>query len=179
MIKKIIIILLIAINLTPFIVSKSEARVEWTVGDMKRAWDDLRSQWEPKAEIPYCLEEDECGYEQWVKMLKRWVQNVETEKDARWFAESIISYILGFIYLWWTSVILYSWFGILKAWWDEEEVKKSKTTITYVWWWMVSVWAAHSIIMWLLTWVLPNDQTSFEYINHAPWELYAFINFFL
>ena len=74
--------------------------------------------------------------------------------------ESIVWYIIWLLYL--VAVIfgLYAWFQILTAWWDEEKVKKWKTTMINVAIWLIVIFLSSSIINWLIEnlagWVLVN-----------------------
>jgi len=82
-----------------------------------------------KIEIPYWGED--YWIEKWVTEVWENVEWLVTDQTASDYFQSIIIYLLGFIYLIAVSIIIYSWFNILTWLWDEEKVKKSKTIISY------------------------------------------------
>lgn len=113
------------------------------------AWffDDLNDKTEPKS--PYC-QDDDCSLEQWIKIVKSGINDIEKEQKASEYAQSIVSYLLGFITIIAVVYIIYAWFQVLTAAWDEEKVKKTKNIIVYVIIWIIIIWLASPIVAWLI-----------------------------
>ncbi len=70
--------------------------------------------------------------------------------------QSILTYILGFLAFVATAYAIYGWFQILTAGWDEEKVKKWKTTLINA---LIGVFVI--LIAWtLVNWVLSAWATT-------------------
>ena len=101
-------------------------------------------------EIPYC-EWDECWLKQWIELVGgseiEWVMTTGTASS---YIQKIIVYILGFLKLIAVIIIIYAWFNMLTAAWDEEKAKTSKTIITYAIIWLVIIYLAWPITTFVL-----------------------------
>lgn len=86
--------------------------------------------------------------------LKSWDWNFVTT------IELTIAWLIWFLYL--VAIIfgLYAWFTILTAAWDEEKVKKWKTTMINVFIWLVVIFFSSVLINWVIdvfaTWTPAN-----------------------
>jgi len=60
-------------------------------------------------------------------------------------------FIVWFLYLVAVIVMIYGWFLILTAGWDEEKVKKGKTILLQAAAWLVVVFIAGSVVDWVIT----------------------------
>ena len=79
--------------------------------------------------------------------------NLSNTQDGDFVAtiELMVWYIVWLLYLIAIIFGLYAWFQILTAWWDEEKVKKWKTTMINVAIWLIVIFLSSSIINWLIT----------------------------
>ncbi len=100
--------------------------------------------------IKYC-QWNECWLQQWVDKVKEWVSELETDEKFSEYIQKIIIYLLWFLTLIAVIYVIYAWFNILISWWNEEKVKKSKSTIFYVIIWIVVIWFAWTIATWAVT----------------------------
>jgi len=96
-------------------------------------------------EIPYCNDDWECWVIQWIEAVKD-IEAVENEKKASQYIQDIVKYILSFLALVATLIIIYAWFTVLISVWDEEKTKKSKQMIIYSIIWLVIIFMAWPII---------------------------------
>lgn len=101
--------------------------------------------WGQKSEIPYCQWND-CWLEQGIDLIKNsWIDWLYTEWTASEWIQRILIYILSFLRLIMILVIIYAWFNMLTAWWDEDKFNKSKTILQYSIIWLVIVFLAWPI----------------------------------
>jgi hypothetical protein len=100
-------------------------------------------------ELPYC-DHNECGYSSWVKIVKEMVDNNETNKTLSEYVQSVIIYLLTFLSIIAVVYIIYAWFKIMIWWGNEEALKKSRTTILHVIIWIVIIWLAYSIVIFII-----------------------------
>ncbi len=66
-----------------------------------------------------------------------------------------VAFIIGFLYLVAVIIMIYGWFTILTAGWDEEKVKKGKTILMQAGAWLIVIFIAGSVvnlIIWALFW---------------------------
>lgn len=99
-------------------------------------------------DIPYCWDNSDagCWLEDWIKEVKKTIDPVvETDRKLSEYAQDIVVYLLWFLTLISILYIIYAWFNILIWAWDEEKMKKSKTTIIYVIIWLLVIWLAWPI----------------------------------
>ena len=64
--------------------------------------------------------------------------------------QTIISYLLGFLALIAVIFAIYGWFQILTAGWDEEKVKKGKTTLINALLGIFVIWISWALVSWIL-----------------------------
>ena len=117
--------------------------------------------------IPYCNWEDDewnpaCWLQQWVDTVGEIGGLARVKRDANgnpvldadgnpvslWisdFIQDIVAYILTFVSLIAVLYIIWAGFQILVGNWEEEKLKKSKTTILYVVLGIVVIWLAWPI----------------------------------
>lgn len=84
-----------------------------------------------KNTIPYC-NDGNCWLTQWIEEI--WKANIPwvvTEGTASDYIQRIVIYLLRFLALVAVIVIIYAWFNILTAAWEDDKVKKSKSMIMY------------------------------------------------
>ncbi|EKE26220.1 MAG: hypothetical protein ACD_4C00375G0001, partial [uncultured bacterium (gcode 4)] len=101
-------------------------------------------------EIIYCKQWDDCSMQKWVDIVKDWVNDIEQEKKFSEYIQDIAAYLMFFVAIVWVLYIIYAWFNILIAWWKDENVKKSKTTIIHVLIWIVVMFLAYSIVLFII-----------------------------
>lgn len=82
-----------------------------------------------------------------------WANNIETT------VENILTWVISFLYLIAVIFGIYAWFRILTAWWDEEKVKKWKTTLINVAIWIIVIFLVSVVIRWLIQ-VLSSDAVT-------------------
>lgn len=86
----------------------------------------------------------------WVDLVKNEVNSVETERAFSEYVQDVVLYLISFVSFIAIIYIIYAWFMILTWAWDEEKLKKSKTIIFYVAIWMILIWLAYPIVMFMI-----------------------------
>ena len=101
--------------------------------------------------IPYCGSEwIQCSLTKWIELLKWKIIWIESERPFSLYAQDIVVFLLWFITLVSVIYIIYAWFNILIWGWNEDKLKKSKNTIIYVIVWIITIWLANSIVMFVI-----------------------------
>lgn len=101
-----------------------------------------------RSDIPYCDTWD-CWLEQWIDAVD-WVDAVVNDRPASQYIQDVVEYILWFLALIAVLVIIYSWFVLLTAAWDEDKAKKTKTIILYAIVWLIIIFLAGPIVEFVL-----------------------------
>ena len=118
------------------------------------AWfSDLFGWSSPKVNIN-CWGKD-CNIQTWIEEVKWTVNWIETERWLAEYIQDIVLYILSFVSIIAVIYIIYSWFRILTWGWDEENLKKQKTNILHVILWMIIIWLAYPITIFII-WIFNN-----------------------
>ncbi len=98
------------------------------------------------AEPIYCDKEWECWLDAGVELVKTTVgSDLETTRSFSEYIQDIIVYAIGFVTLVAVIYIIYAGFRILISSWEEDVIKKSKSTILYVVIGILVMWLAWSI----------------------------------
>ena len=113
--------------------------------------------WNSNTEIKYC-DEGECSLQQWVEYTK-WVEWLITEWTASAYIQKIVVYVLTFLKLIAVILIIYAWFNMLTAAWDENKEKKSKTIIVFAIIGLLIIYLAWPITNFVID-VLSNNPTT-------------------
>lgn len=95
--------------------------------------------------FPYCNHPWECWLKEWVDAVKD-VNALENKRTASQYAQDVVKYLLSFVALVWTFIIIYAWFNLFTSIWDEEKAKKSKQIIIYTLLWIILMYLAGPII---------------------------------
>ena len=90
--------------------------------------------------IPYC-QWSECWLEKGVEAVKD-IDAVETKRSASEWIQAVVKYILWFLMLLATLIIIYAWFVLMLWLWDEEKAKKTKMIMMYAVIWLVIIYLA-------------------------------------
>lgn len=106
-------------------------------------------------EIIYCKDSDDCSLEKWTQIVKAWINDIEKNKKASVYIQDIVKFLLTFITIIAVIYIIYAWFKILISTWNDDDIKKSKTTIISVLIWIIIIWLAYSIVKWILLVINP------------------------
>lgn len=117
--------------------------------------------WSSNTEIKYC-DSWECSLEQWVEYAS-WVEWVVTSWTASAYIQKIVVYVLSFLKLLAVLIIIYAWFNMLTAAWDEDKAKKSKTIIVFAIIWLLIIflaWPITTFVIDVLTWATPTTPTN-------------------
>lgn len=85
-----------------------------------------------------------CKVDDWIK----WTTEVNIEVSAN----NTIEYILSFLGLVAIIFILWAWFNIMTAAWDDEKIKKWKNTIIYSIVWIIIIFFAYQFVTFILDW---------------------------
>ena len=117
------------------------------------SWINIAEAWifsNDSVEIPYC-EWNECWLKESLDLIKNsdldWVILEWTASD---YIQRVIVYVLTFLKLTAVIIIIYAWFNMLTAAWDEEKAKKSKTMIVYAIIWLAIIYLAGPITTFVL-----------------------------
>lgn len=100
-------------------------------------------------DVRYCADGD-CGLEEGVEIIKGSLNGIETDRSASEYIQDVIQYLLMFISIIAVIYIIYAGFQILIWSGDEEKLKKSRATITYVIIGIVVIWLAWPITRFIL-----------------------------
>ena len=104
--------------------------------------------WSP-SKIQYCENDGECWLDAWTNLLKdpdKWIKWIVTDWNFSEYILKVIKYLLWFIMIIGVVYIIYAWFNILTAAWDEAKVWKSKKIIMYVVIWLIIIFLSITII---------------------------------
>lgn len=96
--------------------------------------------------VRYCNTDWECGLEEGTQVIEGSLDGIVSDRSASEYIQDIIIYLLGFLFLIAVIYIIYAWFQILIAAWDEEKLKKSKNIIIYAFIGLVIIFLAWSIV---------------------------------
>lgn len=110
--------------------------------------------WWWNVETPYCRPGDKCWIKEWVDAIKD-IDAIEKDKKASDYVQNVVKFILWFLALIATLLVIYAWFNLLTWVWDEEKAKKSKQIILYVILWTLIVFIAGPLVdfvLWILQW---------------------------
>lgn len=99
--------------------------------------------------VRYC-QGDECGLQEWTEIIKNSLSDIETERTASEYIQDIVAYLLTFLALIAVIYIIYAGFNILIWNGDEEKLKKSRQTIVYVLLWLIVIFLAWPITLFIL-----------------------------
>ena len=97
----------------------------------------------------YC-QGDECGVQQGIDLVWTWINDVETERSLSEYIQDVVEFALTFVSIIAVLYIIYAGFRILIGNGEEEQLKKSKTTIIYVIIGLIVMWLAWSITAFVL-----------------------------
>ena len=86
----------------------------------------------------------------WVDLVWDEVTGIETERSLSEYIQAVVAYILTFLSVIAVIYIIYAWFRILTWAWDEETLKKQKTTVLHVVIWMLLIWLSYSIVIFII-----------------------------
>ncbi len=106
------------------------------------------------SKIIYC-QDGECSLDEWIDVVKRDLNDLETNRTASQYVQDIVRYLLTFITIIAVFYIIYAWFKILTSAWSDDEITKSKTTIVSVLVWIVIIWLSYAIVTWII-WVVTS-----------------------
>ena len=95
-------------------------------------------------DIPYCNGQA-CWLDEWIKITKESIKDIETEWKATDKVQEIVKYLLWFITLIAVIYIIYAWFRVLTSNGEDETIKNAKKTIIYVIIWILVIWFAWAI----------------------------------
>jgi hypothetical protein len=98
-----------------------------------------------KPHVNYC-QNDDCGWEEWVTQVWDNLEWVVTNQTASQYIQEIIIFLIGFLSLLAVIYIIYAWFNIMIWSWDEEKMKKSKSTIIYVILGLLIIYFAYTLV---------------------------------
>jgi len=103
----------------------------------------LKDNW---PEIHYCQDDDDCWIDRWIIEVWDNVDWIVTDQKASTYFQNVVKYLLTFLYLVSTILIIYSGYNLLTWIGDEDKAKKSKTMIIYVIIWILIIFLAWPII---------------------------------
>ena len=86
----------------------------------------------------------------WIDLVKDEVNSIYTDKPFSEKVQDIMLYLIWFVSFIAILYIIYAWFMILTWAWEEEKLKKAKTIIYYVAIWIILIWLAYPIVMFII-----------------------------
>lgn len=107
-----------------------------------------------RSEIIYC-QDNECSLSEWTKIVKNDLNDIEKNRTTSQYIQDVVAYLLTFITIIAVFYIIYAWFKVLTSAWNDDDVKKSKTTIISVFIWILIIWLSYTIVKWII-WVVIN-----------------------
>lgn len=107
-----------------------------------------------RSEIIYC-QDNECSLSEWTKIVKNDLNDIEKNRTTSQYIQDVVAYLLTFITIIAVFYIIYAWFKVLTSAWNDDDVKKSKTTIISVFIWILIIWLSYTIVKWII-WVVVN-----------------------
>lgn len=108
----------------------------------------IRESWSAPT-VRYC-DGGECGLQEGTEIIKDSLSDIETERTASQYIQDIVAYLLTFLAIIAVIYIIYAGFNILIWNGDEEKLKKSRQTIVYVLLWLVVIFLAWPITLFIL-----------------------------
>lgn len=85
-----------------------------------------------------------------IEIIKDSLWDIETERSASAYIQDVVEYLLTFLALIAVIYIIYAGFNIMIWNGDEEKLKKSRQTIIYVLLWLVVIFLAWPITLFIL-----------------------------
>jgi len=121
----------------------------WLSGVQAGIFDDIIGGSKPT--VQYCDDEGECGLQEGIDLAKDAINDIETERSFSEYIQDLVSYVLTFVTILAVIYIIYAWFRLMVDPSDDsEKVKKTKNIILYVIVWIIIIWLAWPITLWLL-----------------------------
>ena len=108
---------------------------------------DLISSSDPKVKID--CSGDACNIQTGIDIVKNQVNWIEQNKTFSQYIQDIVGYLLTFLTIIAVIYIIYAWFRILIGAWEEEVLKKQKSTILYVVIWLAVIWIAYPLTLFI------------------------------
>ena len=107
---------------------------------------------------------DDCGWNcdsivEWISLVKDEVNSIYTDKSFSEKVQDIVLYLIWFVSFIAILYIIYAWFMILTWAWEEEKLKKAKTIIYYVTIWIILIWLAYPVVMFIIGTLVPDLPT--------------------
>ncbi len=103
-----------------------------------------------KPKINVDCSNEKCDLQEGINQVKNTINDIEKERTFSEYVQDIVWYILTFISIIAVIYIIYAGFIILTAAWDEEKIKKTKTTILHVIIWIILIWLAYPITLFII-----------------------------
>ena len=98
-----------------------------------------------RPQVNYC-QEDDCSLSGGVNQVWNHLNGVVVDKTASSYIQDVIIFLIGFISLIAVIYIIYAGFNIMIGSWDEDKIKKSKSTIFYVIIGLLVIYFAYTIV---------------------------------
>jgi hypothetical protein len=105
-----------------------------------------------------------CWLINWVDQVWNEVKGVVTDRWFSQYIQDIVTILITFVSIIAVIYIIYAWFVILTAAWDDEKITKMKKLIIYVVIWIIIIWLAWSIFIWI-AWVLDSNWWSGRWLS--------------
>lgn len=80
-------------------------------------------------EIIYCRHGDDCSLEKGTQIVKDGINDIEKNRKFSVWVQDVVKYLLTFISIIAVIYVIYAGFKVLTSAGNDDEVKKSKTTI--------------------------------------------------
>lgn len=103
--------------------------------------------WAPS--VRYCTG-NECGIDQGADLIRDSLWDIETDRSISQYVQDVVAYLLSFLALIAVIYVIYAGFNIMIWNGDEEKLKKSRQTIIYVLLWLIVIFLAWPITLFIL-----------------------------
>ena len=106
-----------------------------------------------------------CSIEEWTRVIKENIKDIEKTQKASVFIQNIVAYLLMFLWLIGVLYVIYAWFNILLSAWEESKLKTEKQRIVFVIIGLIVIFLAYSITFTILK-VLNDSKTPITPVNN-------------
>lgn len=98
------------------------------------------------SEVIYCQSWDNCTLNWWIDSVKNNINWIVVDKKLSVYVQDIIVYLMSFVTLIAVIYIIYAWFKVMTAGWDDKAQESAKKTIVSIFIGMLIMWLSYAIV---------------------------------